>query len=85
MSNTREVTPKEPHYAKFLEKGPPDHATPIFGISCDEGWCQSIVCTGMYEWAADWLVSELQGKPFAPTTRPGAQRESRPPVKGERE
>lgn len=73
-STEREGTPQIPVYRKFLEKGPPDHATPIFGISCDEGWRQSIVCTGMYEWAADWLVGELQDKPFAPNTRPGAER-----------
>jgi hypothetical protein len=66
-----EATPEKPIYFKFLEKGPPEHATPIFGISCDEGWRQSIVSTGMYEWTADWLVDELQGKPFAPKTRPG--------------
>jgi hypothetical protein len=70
MSTLGDGTVERPIYNKFLEKGPPEHATPIFGISCDEGWRQSIVCTGMYEWAADWLVGELQGKPFAPGTNP---------------
>ena len=40
-------------------------ATMIFIIICDEGWRTSIVCGGMYEWAADWLVEQLQGKPYA--------------------
>ena len=60
-----DARPEKPRYFKFLEKGPPEHATPIYGISCDEGWCQSIVATGMYEFVADWLVEQLQGKPFA--------------------
>jgi hypothetical protein len=67
-----EGTVDKPRYFKFLEKGSPDHATPIFGISCEEGWRQSIVCTGMYEWAADWLVEQLQDKPFAPGCRPNS-------------
>lgn len=41
-------------------------ATRLWFIVCDEGWRQSIVCEGMYEWAADWLVDVLQGQPFAP-------------------
>jgi hypothetical protein len=71
----KEGSVAKPRYFKFvvtliLEKGPPEHATPIFGISCDEGWRQSIVCTGMYEYVADWLVEILQGKPFASENRP---------------
>lgn len=42
-------------------------------VSVDEGWRESILCTGMYEWAAKWLAEQLQGMPFAPTTRPGAE------------
>lgn len=61
---------ERPIYRKFLEKGPPEHATPIYGISCDEGWRQSIVCTGMYGYVADWLLSELQGVPYAKDPRP---------------
>lgn len=44
--------------------------TPLFMIVCDEGWRESIVCNRMYEWAADWLVSVLQGKPYAAGFRP---------------
>lgn len=44
--------------------------TPLYMVTVDEGWRQSILCTGMYEWAADWLVTELQGRPFAPEARP---------------
>jgi hypothetical protein len=39
-------------------------ATKLFFIVCDEGWRESILCSGMYEWAADWLVQQLQGKPY---------------------
>jgi len=41
-----------------------------YTVEVDEGWRDSIVCTGMYKWAADWLVEQLQGKPFAPGRRP---------------
>lgn len=57
-------TPEKPIYRKVLYKGPPEHATPLFLISCDDGWRQSIVCEGMYEWAADWLLAHIQGKPY---------------------
>jgi hypothetical protein len=39
-------------------------------IVCDEGWRQSIVCTGMYDWAADWLLAILLDREFAPELRP---------------
>jgi len=32
----------------------------------------------MYEWTADWLLEQIQGKPFAPKNRPGQR------VSGER-
>lgn len=57
-------TVDSPFYFKF-EHTPPNHATPIFGVCCDEGWRESIVCSHMFEWAADWLVEQLQGKPYA--------------------
>ena len=60
-----------PRYFKVLYKKPPEHATPLWLISCDEGWRQSIVCEGLYEWTADWLLEQIQGKPFAPNQRPG--------------
>lgn len=64
---TKEGTPT---YRKVedLESG----ATKLFFIVCDEGWRESIVCERMYEWAADWLLTVLDGLPFAPLTRPGA-------------
>ena len=71
-------TPETPVYEKVLYKKPPEHATPLWLISCDEGWRQSIVCEGMYEWAADWLLEQIQGKPFAPSTRPGAAGKAEP-------
>lgn len=39
-------------------------------VSVDEGWRISVVCSGVYGWAADWLVEQLQGKPYAPGLRP---------------
>lgn len=55
-------TIEHPEYRKVEE----DHgATPTFMVVCDEGWCEHIVCNGMYEWAADWLVLKLQGQPYA--------------------
>jgi len=68
-----EGTVEIPVYRKVLYKGPPEHATPLWLITCDEGWRSSIVCTDMYEWAADWLLEQIQGKPFAPKNRLGAQ------------
>lgn len=65
-----EPTVETPVYRKVLYKGPPEHATPLYLINCNEGWRESIVCTGMYEWTADWLLEQIQGKPFAPQHRP---------------
>lgn len=39
-------------------------ATQTFMIICDEGWRECIVCEHMYEWAADWLIEHIQGKPY---------------------
>src|SRR6185437_130895 len=58
---------ESPTYRKFKQDD--GAATPHFGISCDEGWRESIVCTGMYEWVADWMLEQLQGKPFAEAPR----------------
>lgn len=51
----------------FYRKNRDTHegATPTYMIVVDEGWRESILCIGMYEWAADWLVEQLQGKPYA--------------------
>jgi len=73
------ASPETPKYRKVEE----DHgATPTFMIVCDEGWCESIVCNGMYGWAANWLVETLQGKPYAPKHRPGSVADL-PEVKGQ--
>lgn len=55
-------TPERPFYAAQEQ---PD-TNNFWMVTVDEGWRSSIVCVGMYRWAADWLVTELQGKPFAP-------------------
>jgi len=52
---------EKPEYRKVEEV---HGATPTFMIVCDQGWCEHIVCTGMYEWAADWLLEHIQGKPY---------------------
>ena len=53
---------EKPEYRKVYDER--SGATKTFFIVCDEGWRESIVCAGMYEWAADWMVGQLQGKPF---------------------
>lgn len=53
-----------PFYRKVAQDD--GKATQLYLISCEEGWRESIVCTDMYEWAADWLVDILQGRPYAP-------------------
>ena len=40
--------------------------TRLWMVVCNEGWRESIVCTHMYEWAAEWLVGKIQGEPYAP-------------------
>jgi hypothetical protein len=58
--------------APFYQKVRQDDATvtPHYMVTVDEGWRESILCCDMYEWAADWLVGELQGRPFAPDAAP---------------
>lgn len=63
-------TPDRPVYSKMPDESLKGVRRGFWIIRCDEGWRDSIVCTGMYEWAADWLVEQLQGKPFAPGRRP---------------
>lgn len=57
-------SPLTPFYRKVAQDD--GKATQQYLISCDEGWRESIVCTDMYDWAADWLVEILQGRPYAP-------------------
>ncbi len=61
-----ESTQEKPHYY-YSEEG---EGSNLFVVKCDEGWRISVVCSGMYEWAARWLVAQLQGKPYAPGLRP---------------
>lgn len=63
-------TPECPVYAYLPDPTRAEHAIAVFMITVDEGWRSSILCDGMYEWAARWLVDQLQGKPFAPEHRP---------------
>lgn len=54
-------TPEHPFYEKVLQEDGRN-----WMVTCNEGWRESIVCTGMYEWSADWLVDTIQGQPYAP-------------------
>jgi hypothetical protein len=62
------ATGEAPRYFKVphLDSG----ATPHYFVVCDEGWRQTIVAERMYEWAADWLLSIIDGQPFANGFRP---------------
>ncbi len=62
-----EATPERPVYSKVPDAD--SGATQMWIVRCDEGWRESIVCEGMYEWAADWLIEQIQGRPFAPEAR----------------
>jgi hypothetical protein len=57
-------TPERPVYTKV--KQVPGGATNMFVITVDEGWRSSILCVDLYGWAADWLIEQIQGRPFAP-------------------
>lgn len=61
-------TEAEPRY--FRVEHPGSAATRQWMIVCDEGWRQSVVCSGMYEWAADWLLALMGRQPFARGLRP---------------
>lgn len=60
-------TEEKPVYLKW--KATEGTFTDLYMVAVDEGWRQSVLCSGMYEWAADWLIEQLQGKPFAPEHR----------------
>lgn len=55
-----------PVYTKIRESPEPN----LWIIRCNEGWRSSVVCGGMYEWAADWLLKVIDGRPFATKERP---------------
>ena len=63
-----EATVERPIYTKVYQDD--GKATKLFMITVNEGWRQSIVCNDMYEWAADWLLSVLENRPFARNFRP---------------
>jgi hypothetical protein len=63
-------TVESPVYTKVARNPAHTSATAMYMVVVDEGWRSSILCDSMYEWAADWLVEQLQGKPFAPGTAP---------------
>lgn len=70
MPTTDEPTEEHPRYRTFLDEKTANKATALYMVICDEGWRQTVVCSGMYRWAAEWIVEELQGKPYAPGRRP---------------
>lgn len=63
-----DVEPSEQHprYAAVQQEAP----SRLFMVMVDEGWRQSVMCSGMYQWAAEWLADFLQGEPYAPGRRP---------------
>ena len=68
-------SPEKPFYSKFKQDD--GAATAFFAIEVDEGWRSWILCTDMYEWAADQLIAILQDSTWQwPETdtrrRPGA-------------
>jgi hypothetical protein len=62
VADPPEPSEERPNYSKVPEG---NGITTIYMIVCDEGWRQSIVCTGMYGWAADWLLKVLGHRPYA--------------------
>ena len=58
-----DASPENPIYRKILTD--PNHPTKLYFIICDEGWRESIVCSGMYEWTVDWLLEVIGRKPYA--------------------
>jgi NADH:ubiquinone oxidoreductase subunit D len=63
-----EPTPEHPVYTMVLEDG--GDATDRYMIRCDEGWREMIVCEGMYQWAAEWLLRVLGNRPYADGNAP---------------
>lgn len=41
-----------------------DSPTNFYMITCNSGWRQHIVCTGMYKHVADWMLTIIQGRPY---------------------
>ena len=53
-------TPDVPVYTKFPQESKHVGGTHFWAINVDEGWRSWILCTGMYEWAADELLARLR-------------------------
>ena len=54
------ASPENPVYSKFNYAQPNAAGTKLWSILVDEGWRSWILCTGMYEWAADGLLEMLR-------------------------
>jgi hypothetical protein len=58
------ATPERLQYKKMRQSERPDRAvdqgTSLYMITVDEGWRTWILCTDMYEWAADQLIRILE-------------------------
>lgn len=52
------ASPEKVYYSKFKDAGS------FWVITWDDGARQGILCTGMFEWQADWLIEQVQGKPL---------------------
>lgn len=53
-----EASPENPQYTKQAQED--GNATNMFMIVVNEGWRTWILCTDMYEWAADGLLGVLR-------------------------
>lgn len=56
-------SPERPYYSKQREQG----GRNLYCITADEGWRQRILCDGMYGDLADWLITQIQGRPMPGT------------------
>jgi hypothetical protein len=68
VDETPEPTQEHPVYTMVVEDE--TSATQMYMIRCDEGWREMIVCTGMYRWAAEWLLGVLGNRPYADGNAP---------------
>jgi hypothetical protein len=53
-------SPGRPRYSKQREDG----GRNLYCVVADEGWRQRILCDGMYGDLADWLITQIQGRPM---------------------
>ena len=60
-----EPTPDAPVYSKVSQEDD-EGATQFWCIQVNEGWRSWILCTDMYEWAADDLLRRLRALPPEP-------------------